>query len=100
LLFDDLPIDRPGQDRLQVGVLFQLSLVWPVKPLFLDVFQARQQRKAQQIAKREADFALPVGVQGFLADRWVDDVSDQAVGPCLWLPSRVGIAAGLYREPS
>ena len=36
LLFDDLPVDRPDQDRLQVGVPARLTCAGPVEPLLLE----------------------------------------------------------------
>ena len=39
LLFDDFPIERPGEDRLKVGVFFRFPLFRSVEPLVLDSFQ-------------------------------------------------------------
>jgi hypothetical protein len=65
-MFDDFPIERPGQDRLKVGVFFRFPLFRSLEPLLFEVLQAGQKRKAQQVAERKTHFALPVGVQVLL----------------------------------
>ena len=60
LLRDQLPVDRPRQDRRKAEVLGRL--VRSVEPLRCDGFQPGQQFEAQKPAEGEGHFALSVAV--------------------------------------
>jgi hypothetical protein len=62
LLLDNLPIDLPGQDCLQVGVFAGIAIVRPIEPLLFEVLQTRQQRESQQITEGKSDFTLPMSI--------------------------------------
>ena len=60
LLPDQLPVDRPRQNQLEILVGIGLAGFRPVQPLRVDGFQPRQQLEAEQAAEGEGDRALAV----------------------------------------
>ena len=79
LLGDQVPVDRPGQHRLQPGRVRAVRR--PVQPGGADVLQPGQQPVAEQVGEREPDHAGAVGVGVVRGDLrvGVGGVPDQAL---------------------
>ena len=55
LLRDEFPVDWPGENRVQIGIALPRIVLGSVKFLVLEVLEAREELKAQEVAKRKAD---------------------------------------------
>jgi hypothetical protein len=65
---DQIPIDWPRKDWLQMSVGFRPSTFWSVKSLGMDGFEPRQQVKPQEMTKREGNLALAMAVDILAVD--------------------------------
>ena len=62
LLPDEFPLDGARKDRLQVGIGLRMARFWTIELLRVQIFQTRQQLKAQQRAERKSQLALTMSI--------------------------------------
>jgi len=68
LVADELPVNRSGQDRLQVGVGLRIAGLRPVQLLIVDRLESREELEAQESREGEPNFALAVAIDVILID--------------------------------
>src|SRR4029450_2590351 len=62
LLTNEFPVDRSRQNRRQRGIGIRGTRTGPIELLSSNIFQARHQVEAQEIAKRKSDRTLSMGI--------------------------------------
>jgi len=82
LVGDELPVDGPGEDRLEVEVRARLSGPGAVELLGVDPLQPGQQLEAEEMAEGEGDLGLAVGVHVVALYSHVGAVSNQPLDHC------------------
>src|SRR5262245_40889403 len=68
LLPNQLPADRPGEDRREVGVVVRAARDGSIELLRGDSFESGHQVKAQQVAHGKPNGALPVTIDVLAID--------------------------------
>jgi hypothetical protein len=77
LLADQLPVDRPPQHGLQVGIRVGLPGLRSIQPLCVKRLESGQQLEAQQPAESKRDLALAVAIHVVLLDLHLGVVAEQ-----------------------
>ncbi len=79
LLANQFPVDRLGQNGLQVRISIRLSDIRPGEFLNMDRLQPRHELEPQQLAERKGDRALAMGVHVLAIDLHFGAVTDDAL---------------------
>ena len=69
-------MNRPRENRVQVGIGLALALVGPVELLVFEVLETWQELKAQEMAERKAHLTLAVGINVVLLDLHIGSMSE------------------------
>ena len=82
LLPDQLPVNRPGQDRLEMIIDVRIAGSRAIQLLRSDSLEPRQQIKTQQVAKSERHLALTVAVDIVFLYEHVCAMAEHALDHC------------------
>src|SRR5579885_3493185 len=68
LLGDEVPVDGPRENKLEIGVGLWFSRLWSIEALGIDVFESRHQLKAQEPTESKGDLILTMRIDELLFD--------------------------------
>ena len=62
LLLNQVPVDRAGENRLEVGIRLRFPCLRTVERLLVNVLEPRHELKTEQMAEAKGDLVLPISL--------------------------------------